>query len=261
MSGELIQIQEIPAKTGTVVVLTMDRPPVNALNSGLIGALEAAFRELGDRNDVRGLVITGEGKAFVAGADIAQMKDLSAADAAHFAGKGQAVFNRLAELPFPVIAAVNGFALGGGCELAMACDLILAGPRALFGQPEVKLGVIPGFGGTQRLRRIVGAQRARELCFTGRTFGPEEAVAMGLALRAVEGDLVEGAVALAQAIAANGPQAVASAKKALHETDGQDLASGLRHERDLFGLCFSTADQREGMAAFLEKRDPQFTGD
>jgi enoyl-CoA hydratase len=258
--SSLLQTREISAKTGEVVVLTMDRPPVNALNSGLLAALDGAFRDLGDRNDVRGLVITGAGKAFVAGADISQMQALSAAEAAQFAARGQAVFNRLAELEFPVIAAVNGFALGGGCELAMACDLILAGPRALFGQPEVKLGVIPGFGGTQRLPRLVGVQRARELCFTGRTFGPEEAVAMGLALRQVEGDLVEEAVALAQAIAANGPQAVAWTKKAMHETDGQDLSAGLRHERDLFGLCFSTADQEEGMAAFLEKRDPRFTG-
>jgi enoyl-CoA hydratase len=163
-------------------------------------------------------------------------------------------------LPVPIIAAVNGFALGGGCELAMCCDIVLAGERAMFGQPEVKLGVIPGFGGTQRLIRRVGMAKAMDLCLTGRMVKAPEAVAMGLASRLVEGDVLEAAIETAQTIAKNGPVAVRLAKRALIENEDVSLEAGLKAERSLFALCFSTTDQREGMAAFLGKRAADFTG-
>jgi enoyl-CoA hydratase len=160
----------------------------------------------------------------------------------------------------PTIAAVNGFALGGGCELAMCADIILASERAVFGQPEVKLGVIPGFGGTQRLVRRVGRQRAMELMMTGRQVRAQEAVDLGIALSVVEGDVVEAALELARTIAANGPAAVRLVKRAIHETDRLDLDAGLAAESSLFGLCFATEDQQEGMTAFIEKRPARFTG-
>jgi enoyl-CoA hydratase len=163
-------------------------------------------------------------------------------------------------LAFPVIAAVHGFALGGGCELAMACDLILAGPRAKFGQPEVNLGVIPGFGGSQRLTRRVGLSNSLDLCLSGRIIGAEEAVRMGLASQLVDGDVFEAALELAGQIARKGPVAIRLCKRAIHENADADLTSAMAAERTLFGLCFASADQGEGMAAFLEKRKAEFTG-
>ncbi len=244
-------------RRGAVLVLTLDRPPVNALNRAILADLVAALDALGD---ARAVVLTGGGgKAFVAGADIAAMKDLDPVTAMTFAAEGQAVLDRLEALPVPVIAAVNGFALGGGCELAMACDIILAAPTAAFGQPEVKLGVIPGFGGTQRLVRRVGSQRARELCFTGRVVKADEAVALGLALKVCD-DVVAEAVTLGEAIAQNGPVAVRLCKRAILDGDGLPLGAAQVAERQLFGLCFATADQTEGMGAFLEKRKANFTG-
>lgn len=243
-----------------VAVITIDRPKaLNALNPATLAALDAAIDQVGD---ARAVVITGGGeKAFVAGADISVMAKLSAIEAGQFAAMGQRVFDRLEALPMPVIAAVNGFALGGGCELALACDLVLAAPNAVFGQPEVKLGVIPGFGGTQRLVRRVGTMRARELCFSARNVKADEAVAIGLALRIVtEGTVRDAALALANQIAAQGPVAVRLAKRAILDGDGADLRVGLAGERTLFALCFATDDQKEGMAAFLEKRSAAFTG-
>ena len=243
-----------------VAVITIDRPKaLNALNPATLAALDAAIDQVGD---ARAVVITGGGeKAFVAGADISVMAKLSAIEAGQFAAMGQRVFDRLEALPMPVIAAVNGFALGGGCELALACDLVLAAPNAVFGQPEVKLGVIPGFGGTQRLVRRVGTMRARELCFSARNVKADEAVAIGLALRVVtEGSVRDAALALANQIAAQGPVAVRLAKRAILDGDGADLRVGLAGERTLFALCFATDDQKEGMAAFLEKRAAAFTG-
>lgn len=254
MEFKLMQLE----KHGAVAVLTLDRPPVNALNKALLTELFAAIGAVSGMEGVRAMVITGNGKAFVAGADIAEMQGLSVADAGAFSAMGQAVFAGLEALPFPVIAAVNGFALGGGCELAMACDFIIAGPKALFGQPEVKLGLIPGFGGTQRLTRLVGMQRAKELCFTGRTFGADEAVAMGLALAKSEGDVTADAIGVAEVIATNGPYAVNLAKRAINESEGAPPAAGYAIERNLFAMCFGTEDQTEGVAAFLEKRSPNF---
>jgi enoyl-CoA hydratase len=247
---------------GAVAILTVDRPKaLNAIDQHVLDGLATALDAIEADPAVRAAVLRGAGdKAFVAGADIAAMKDLTALQAEQFAGAGQAVLNRLAGCRVPVIAAVQGFALGGGCELAMACDLVFAGPKARFGQPEVKLGVIPGFGGTQRLVRRVGMSAALDLCLTARMVGAEEAVRMGLASRAVEGDVFAEALKTAQAIAALGPAAVRLCKRAIHENADNDLSSAQAAERTLFGLCFATDDQKEGMAAFLEKRDAQFTG-
>lgn len=239
-----------------VTLLSIDRPKaLNALSAQVLRELDAAFAAASGP-----VVLTGAGeKAFVAGADIAAMKEMDPLAAADFAALGQGVLDRIEQYPMPVIAAVNGFAFGGGCELAMACDLVLAAPNAVFGQPEVKLGVIPGFGGTQRLVRRVGSMRARELIFSGRNVKAEEAVAIGLALR-IASPVVDEALALARQIAAMGPAAVRLAKRAVLDTDGQDLRAGLLTERNLFALCFATADQKEGMAAFLEKRPAAFVG-
>ncbi len=244
--------------TGALLLVTIDRPKaLNALNRQVLDELAAILADVGD---ARALVLRGGGeKAFVAGADIAAMVEMDTMQAHAFAAFGQGVLDRLEALPIPTIAAVNGFALGGGCELAMACDLILASPSAVFGQPEVKLGVIPGFGGTQRLVRRVGSQRARELCYTGRNVKAEEAVQLGLALRVCE-DVVAEAIALGHQIAANGPVAVRLCKRAILDNDGQSLSAALVSERQLFALCFATADQKEGMAAFLARRKADFAG-
>ena len=241
-----------------VSLVTVNRPKaLNALNPEVLAGLDEAVTASAG---AAAIVLTGAGpKAFVAGADIAAMKDLDPASAERFAGVGQAAFDRLAAFPAPVIAAVNGFALGGGCELALACDLVLAGANAVFGQPEVKLGVIPGFGGTQRLVRRVGTMRAAELCLSGRNVKAEEAVAIGLALRVAD-PVLDAALALAAEIAAMGPVAVRLAKQAVNAASDASLREGLLLERELFGLCFATADQKEGMAAFLEKRRASFTG-
>ncbi len=243
---------------GAVLLITIDRPKaLNALNRQVLDELAAILADVGD---ARALVLRGGGeKAFVAGADIASMVEMDTMQAHAFAAFGQGVVDRLEALPIPTIAAVNGFALGGGCELAMACDLILASRTAVFGQPEVKLGVIPGFGGTQRLVRAVGSQRARELVFTGRNVKAEEAVQLGLALRVCD-DVVAEAIALAEQIAANGPIAVRLCKRAILDNDGQALSAALVSERQLFALCFATVDQKEGMAAFLARRKAEFLG-
>jgi len=243
-------------------LITLSRPEaLNALNSALVGELDALLEAQAD-SDLRAIVLTGSGdKAFAAGADISEMAGMSAAEAGQFSAAGHRALLRLEALPFPTIAAVKGFALGGGCELAMACDLILASPTATFGQPEVKLGVIPGFGGTQRLVRRVGRQRALELMLTGRNVKAPEAVALGLALEVVEeGDVVEAALALGARIARNGPQAVSLVKRCVHQTEGRDAQAGHTAEQSMFALCFATEDQTEGMAAFIEKRRAEFTG-
>jgi enoyl-CoA hydratase len=246
---------------GDVGVIRLNRPAaLNALNFELVAELDGLLVELAGTG-LRALILTGAGnRAFAAGADIAEMSRYSALEAEHFARAGQAVLSRLERFPAPTIAAVSGFALGGGCELAMCCDLIVAGANAVFGQPEVKLGVIPGFGGTQRLVRRVGRQRALELMMTGRNVKAEESVAIGLALQVASDDVVEAALTLARRIAANGPSAVRFVKRAVHETDRLDIDAGLAAEASLFALCFATADQTEGMTAFLEKRAANFTG-
>lgn len=246
-------------RRGHTALVTLDRPKaLNALNAKLVAELGRAVAEVAEMEGVRALVLTGAGRAFVAGADISEMREMSGEAAEAFARRGQAVGEAMENLPIPTIAAVNGFALGGGCELAMCCDIILAGEKALFGQPEVKLGVIPGFGGTQRLARYVGRQRARELCFTGRNISAQEAVVLGLAMAVVEGDVVEAALKLAGKIARNGPGAVGLAKRAINHGSDLELSAGLNLEAELFGACFGE-EQQEGMAAFLEKRAPTFS--
>ena len=257
MTYETLLFEELD---GGIGLLTLNRPKkYNALNRQLVDELDALLTEIEGRK-LRALILTGNAKAFAAGADISEMASFTAQRAEEMAANGQRVFARLEALGCPTIAAVNGFALGGGCELAMCCDLVLAGANAVFGQPEVKLGVIPGFGGTQRLTRRVGAQRALELMLTGRNVRAEEAVSIGLALEVVEEDVLGRAKALAAAVAANGPVAVRLTKRAVVETDGLPLRNGLAAEASLFGLCFATEDQTEGMAAFLEKRAAAFSG-
>jgi enoyl-CoA hydratase len=246
---------------GAVHVVSVHRPKaLNALNRNVLEELDRLFAQLAGNAELRAVILTGAGeKAFVAGADIAEMSGYSALEAEAFSALGQRVLDRISAFPRPVIAAVNGFALGGGCELAMACDIVIAGAKAKFGQPEVKLGVIPGFGGTQRLVRRVGLAKAMDLCLTGRMVDADEAVTMGLASRKAE-DALEAAKAAANDIAAMGPVAVRLCKRALLENADSDLSAALAAERTLFAACFATDDQKEGMKAFLERRAAAFAG-
>jgi len=259
MSEPLVTAEE---QGPSVVVLRINRPEaLNALNESVLKALgEAIGREQVKKTRV--VVLTGAGdKAFVAGADIALMSNFDRPEASQFSRFGQRVFNMLTLYQGVTIAAVNGFALGGGMEMAMACDLILVDEKARLGQPEVSLGVIPGFGGTQRLVRLVGAHRARELIFTGRTIKADEAVQLGIALKSCPaGTVLEEALALARTISEKGPVAIRLAKQSCANGERFDPAIGFQEEADLFGKCFDTQDQREGMAAFLEKRPAQFQG-
>lgn len=241
---------------GNTAVLTMDRPEaLNALNTAVLGDLEEAIGRAERDDAVRAVVITGAGRSFVAGADIAEMAGFSAAEGRRFSAHGNAVFARLETMPKPVIAAVNGFALGGGCELAMACDIRLAGEKAKFGQPETGLGITPGFGGTQRLPRIVGASRAMELIFTARVIGAAEAKEIGLVSAVYpQEELLDRALALAETIAANAPIAVAEAKRAVRFGLQADMTTAAAFEAEAFGVTCGTEDKREGMGAFLEKR-------
>ena len=247
---------------GAISTLTVQRPAaLNALNRATLEALLQAATELGGRSGLGCVIVTGAGdKAFVAGADIAEMSGMSAAEAKAFAELGQAAFAALEALPVPVIAAVNGFALGGGCELALACDFIYASSHAKFGQPEVKLGVIPGFGGTQRLTRRIGLGMARELIYTGKMIGPEEALRIGL-INAVfpRAELLAKVNETANAILAVGPGAVSSAKQVINAAYHLPLTAAVSAEAQAFGGCFGS-EQREGMDAFLNKRPPQFPG-
>ncbi len=250
---------------GPIATLTVNRPDaVNALSSKVMAELTAAVGELELSEDIRVVIVTGAGeKAFVAGADIAEMRELSPIHAQAFSEMGGALGSAMESSSKAYIAAVNGFALGGGCELAMACDFIHAADTALLGQPEVKLGVIPGFGGTQRLLRRVGAPKAKELCMTGDTVNAAEALRIGL-VDAVwpKAELMTKVKELAGRIAANGPLAVAECKRLIQLGQSTTLEHGLALEQRSFGLLFATADQREGMAAFLAKprRGAQFKG-
>ena len=256
MSGfETISIEILD----NVGIITLNRPKaLNAINTQMVEEIGRAL-DAWTASSLTAVILTGEGKAFAAGADISQMSTFSATEAQQFALSGQRTLRKLEHFPAPTIAAVNGFALGGGCELAMCCDIILSGPKAKFGQPEVNLGVIPGFGGTQRLVRRVGRQAALELMMTGRMVRAEEAVSLGLALR-IEEDVLAGAKALAAEIAKKGPVAIRLVKEVVDTTDRMDTDAGLAVEASAFGLCFATTDQTEGMTAFLEKRSANFAG-
>jgi enoyl-CoA hydratase len=249
-------------RAGTVATVTIDRPEArNALDAETLDALDAALEALDGDGEVRAAVLTGAGeRAFVAGADIKAMAGLDAAGARAFAERGQRVAERIEALRVPVLAAVNGVALGGGCELALACDFIYAARTAKLGLPEVGLGVIPGFGGTQRLPRRIGAARAAELIFTGRAIDAEEALRIGLVNEVVEpAELLPRTQAVAADIAARGPLAVAAAKRALRDGADRPLAGALELERAAFAALFATQDQKEGMRAFVDKRSPHWT--
>ena len=240
---------------GPIGILTMNRPEaLNALNEQVLRDLDAALDQAAAQDDILVLVLTGAGRSFVAGADIAQMKDLSPMEAKRFGLFGNGVFLKLENFPKPVIAAVNGFALGGGCELAMSCDIRVASEKAKFGQPEVGLGITPGFGGTQRLARIVGTSNAMELILTAKTISAAQAQEMGLVSHVYPPEeLMDKALELAQAIAANAQVAVRQSKAAIRRGTQTDMATGAAFEAEAFGLCFSTEDQKDAMAAFVKK--------
>jgi enoyl-CoA hydratase len=247
---------------GGQATITINRPEVlNAMSAELLTELIMAVAELELSEEANVVVLTGVGKAFVAGADISEMADMGPRDAQLFAELGATLGRSIEESSKPYIAAVNGFALGGGCELALACDFIYASNKAKFGQPEVLLGVIPGFGGTQRLSRRVGVAKAKELIFTGEVIGADEALRIGLVDALTEPEaLLDKASATATAILKNGPLAVAEAKRVIHMGLSMTLEQGNRLEQLSFSSLFGTEDQREGMAAFLAKRPPVFKG-
>jgi enoyl-CoA hydratase len=249
--------------TDAVRVLTITRPAkLNALNRAALAELQSALQALAAETTLRVLIVTGAGaKAFVAGADIAEFEGFTPDQATRYARLGQAVFDTLETLPVPTIAAINGYALGGGCELALACTFRLVADTARLGLPETSLGLIPGFGGTQRLARAVGRQQALELILTGRQVTADEAVRLGLALRVVPAaQLLEEAQALAEQLASRAPLALRYAREAIADGLDRPLADGLALEARLFGLAASTDDMREGVRAFLEKRQATFTG-
>jgi enoyl-CoA hydratase len=251
------------AREGAVALITINRPDkLNALNPQVCRDLLGALSEAACDDAVGAIVLTGAGdKSFVAGADIAAMSGMSPMEGRAFADLGHAIGDTIAGCPKPVVAAVNGFALGGGTELAIACDVIYASDKAKFGQPEVKLGIIPGFGGTQRLARLVGLQKAKELVLSGDTIDAAEALRIGLACAVFpQAELLGKAKELAARIAAAGPLAVGQAKRAM--THGYDLPlpAALELEKQTFAALFGTHDQQEGMGAFLAKRKPAFQG-
>ena len=244
-------------KKGNVAIALIDRPKaLNALNSEVLNDLNTLVDTVNADEEIRVLIISGSGeKAFVAGADIGEMSNLSKAEGEAFGRKGNDVFRRIETLPIPVIAAVNGYALGGGCELSMACDIRICSDTAVFGQPETGLGITPGFGGTQRLARLVGPGMAKQLIYSARNIKADEALRIGLCNAAYPaGELMTQAEKLAETIAKNAPIAVRACKKAINEGLELPMDDAIVIEEKLFGSCFETADQKEGMGAFLEKR-------
>ena len=247
---------------GAIAILTISAPKsLNALNSAILGEL-GDYLDNFDSNRFRCLVLTGDGeKSFVAGADISEMAALNAAQGEAFGRRGADVFRRLETLPCPVIAAVNGFALGGGCELAMACDIRICSDNAKFGQPEVGLGIIPGFSGTVRLARLIGQGMAKMLIYSGRAIKSDEALRIGLVQAVVpQAELMDRALELANQIAANAPLAVQAAKLCINVEYDMDAENAIAFESKAFGSCFATDDQKAGMKAFLEKGKYEFQG-
>ena len=250
-------------RRGRVAILTLNRPDaLNALSVTMLDALDAHLNSLENDPEIRALVLTGAGdRAFTAGADINHMREATPLEARDYARRGHAVTNRLESFPKPVIAAVNGYALGGGCELALACDIRLASEKAQFGLPEVNIGILPGWGGTQRMARATSPGFAKELIFTGRRVTADPAPAPGLANHVYPPEeLMDRAVARAEEIATKPPGAIAAAKEVGNLALEGDLQGHLARELDAFALAFTTEDQREGMAAFFEKRTPEFRG-
>lgn len=245
----------------STAVVTINRPDkLNALNRETLEELSIVFSELQSDSNVHVVIVTGSGsKAFVAGADIAELNKLDVISAKAFSEFGQEVFNKIENFDKPVIAAVNGFALGGGCELALACHIRIASENAKFGQPEVNLGIIPGYGGTQRLARVINIGRAAECILTGDMINSEEALRIGLVNSIYTSDeLLDRAAELADKISSKGQQAIRFSLNAVRATNQLSLSEGLKYEASLFALCCGTEDFKEGTAAFLEKRKPEF---
>lgn len=242
-------------KEGKLAVITINRPKaLNALNTETLSELDYVIGEIEKDDEVLAVVLTGAGKSFVAGADISEMKDKNVIEGRKFGILGNKVFRKLENLEKPVIAAVNGFALGGGCELALSCDFRVASTKAKFGQPEVGLGITPGFGGTQRLPRLVGTGVAKELIYTAKLIDANEAYRIGLVNKVFEPEaLLDEAKALANTIANNAPIAVKFCKVAINKGIQTDIDTAIAYESEVFGSCFSTEDQKEGMSAFLNK--------
>lgn len=243
-----------------IAKITMNRPKaLNALNSEVLDELDKCLDEIKANNDLRVLIITGEGRSFIAGADIKEMSDLGGLEAKAFGNKGLSVFRKIETLPIPVIAAVNGFALGGGCELAMSCDIRIASNKALFGQPEVGLGLIPGFGGTQRLQRLVGQGWAKYLIYSAENIKADKALEIGLVQDVVEVEELEERVnTLAESIAKQAPIAVKLAKEAINQGAQVDIDQAMRIEENAFGLVFTTEDKNIGTQAFINKEKAEF---
>jgi enoyl-CoA hydratase len=243
-------------------ILTMNRPKaLNALNTETLSELSQLLDEIAGDNSVKVVILTGAERSFVAGADITEMLNFSSAQGRTFGRLGQSTFNKIEKMTKPVIAAINGFALGGGCELAMACDIRIASEKAKFGQPEVGLGIVPGFGGTQRLPRLVGRGKAKEIIYTGEVFDAQEALRIGLVEKVVPPEeLLEAAKTMARKIMKNASYAVTLCKDAINTGLDIDLAAGQEYEATLFGVTCATDDKKEGMSAFVEKRKANFTG-
>ncbi len=255
----------LESNTAGIWTLTINRPEaLNALNSNVLNEMGEALRQIGemDYSDARVLIITGSGeKAFVAGADIKEINALTEADALVFAERGQSIFHELSLLKIPVIAAVNGFALGGGCELALGCDFIYASENAKFGLPEVSLGLIPGFGGTVRMARAVGQRRARELTFTGGMISAQEAFSAGLVNKVIpQAELMATVLKTVEQILSKAPVAVGAAKASINQAWDMDVEQAQKNEAKIFADLFTTEDVKEGTGAFIEKRKPEFKG-
>jgi enoyl-CoA hydratase len=248
---------------GNIALLKFNRPKaLNALNSATLDDLIGAVNEISDNDEIRVVIVTGEGnKAFVAGADIAEMQPMNPLQSLRFSQKGHLAISLLEKMNKPVIAAVNGYALGGGFEVALACDIIYASEKARVGFPETTLGILPGFGGTQRTAKLAGLARAKELIFTGKVITSQEAFEMGLVNKVTPDDQLMAEVQnLAAKMLAAGPVGIGLAKACINKSLSLDIDSGLDYEAEAFGLCFGTEDQKEGMKAFLEKRTPTYRG-
>lgn len=258
MSYEVIQL----IKENGVATITLNRPPMNPLNSQVFKELNNAVDEMQSDPSIKAVIITGSGtKAFAAGADITEMANLSPIEVYHFSQTSRFTFEKLENLGKPVIAAINGLALGGGCELALCCDFRLAADTAKFGQPEINLGIIPGAGGTQRLPRLIGVAKAKELIFLGEMFDASVALSLGLVNKVVLADaLLEEALKLAQKLASKPTVAMSMAKSAINTGVNLDIASALTLEVQCFVTAFASDDRKEGVGAFMEKRKPSFTG-
>lgn len=258
MENDLLIVRQ----ENTIACVQIHQPKtLNALNAAILKALHDTFEQLCSDDSVRVIILTGAERSFVAGADIQAMMSMNYTEAKAFGKLGASVFRKIETCSKPVIAAVNGFALGGGCELVLACDIRIASEKAKFGQPEVSLGITPGFSGTQRLTRAVGFAKAKELIYTGKVIGAEEALNIGLINSVVPSEsLMEESMQLAQLIAKQAPIAVQNAKKAMNEGWDLSIEQGIDLEIELFARCFETEDQKQGMQAFLKKEKVEFKG-